>query len=261
MSHQPQENRQVHTRLLKCALELEESRAYWAHTDGAEAVTAQQAFDEYWFGARSLAWVVILLTNMRGRFDAFPAALKTLHRWPDMSPDVRRILCHWHLQLSDPLYRTFTGIYLVNRRSGPRLEITRDLVVNWVGQQGPERWTMPTRIQLASKLLSAAFSAGLVGTNRDPRPLLVPKVDDNALEYLMYLLRELQFEGTMLNNPYLASVDLQGTALEERLRNLPGIEFRRQGDLTDFKWHYGNLSEWADATFALHGNQPAGGGR
>lgn len=259
MNVHPQEVTQVHTRLLKCALEVEDSRAYWARTNGTQAVTAQQAFDEYWFGARSLSWVTILLTNMRARYDAFPSALQTLHRWSEMSPSVRRIICHWHLQISDPLYRAFTGNFLVDRRSGPRVEVTRDLVVNWVGQQGPKRWTMPTRIQLASKLLSAAYSAGLVGTNRDPRALLVPRVDDAALEYLMYFLREVQFEGTLLENPYLASIDLQGAALEDRLRNLPGLDFRRQSNLLDFGWRYVNLLEWAKANFALQGDHLSGG--
>jgi hypothetical protein len=245
---QPQEVTQVHTRLLKCALQIEEARAYWAHTDGTTTVTVQQAFDGYWFGARSLAWVEILLNNMRARFDAFPAALGILHRWPTMTPDLRRLICHWHLQLADPLYRAFTGEFLVARRAGPRPEVTRDLVVKWVGEQGPGRWTMATRIQFASKLLSAAFAAGLVAAKRDPRPLVVPRVGDEALEYLLYLLRELQFAGTLLENPYLASVDLQGALLEERLRKLPAFAFQRQGDLVDFGWRYANLTAWATAT-------------
>lgn len=250
MSRPATESTHLHTRLLKCALEVEESRAYWAHTDGSTAVTAQQAFDEYWFGARSLAWVETLLTNMRARFDAFPCALQTLHRWPAMPPDVRRLICHWHLQLADPLYRAFTGDYLVSRRRGPRAEVTRDLVVTWVGQQGPSRWTMPTRIQFASKLLSAAFAAGLVATNRDPRPLVVPRVSDEALAYCLYLLRAVAFTGTLLDNPYLASVDLQGADLEDRLRTLPGLTFRRQSTLIDVGWHHADLLAWAEATLA-----------
>ena len=57
MTTHPQEFTQIHTRLLKCALQIDESRAYWTYADGTTEVTAQQAFDEYWFGARSLAWV------------------------------------------------------------------------------------------------------------------------------------------------------------------------------------------------------------
>lgn len=81
----------------------------------------------------------------------------------------------------------------MNRRSGPRTEVIRDLVVAWVGERGAGRWTMATRVRFASKLLSAAFSAGLVASNRDPRPLVIPRVPNEALEYLMYLLREVQF--------------------------------------------------------------------
>ena len=258
MSNRPREATEVHTRLLKCALEIEDSRAYWAHADRTSA-TAQQAFDEYWFGARSLARIEVLLTNMRARFGAFPAALHVLHCWPHMSPDTRRIICHWHLQLADPLYRRFTGTYLVARRAGPRPEVTRDLVVGWVGEQGPGRWTMSTRIQFASKLLSAAYSAGLVTSNRDPRPLALPRVPDEALEYLMYLLRETAFEGGLLDNPYASSVGLDGRFLEDRLRALRGLGFKRQGDLIDFGWRHNTLRTWADVN--LSGGEPrlAGG--
>src|SRR5215831_1296777 len=166
MSERPREATQVHTRLLKCALEVEDSRAYWAHADRWASANTRRAFDEYWFGARSLSRIEVLLANMRARFDAFPPALEILHRWPHMAPDERRVICHWHLQLADPLYRAFTGEYLVSRRAGSRVEVTRDLVVVWVGQNGPSRWTMATRIQFASKLLSASFSAGLLATNR-----------------------------------------------------------------------------------------------
>jgi hypothetical protein len=166
-----------------------------------------------------------------------------------MSPDTRRVICHWHLQLSDSIYRKFTGDYLVTRRMGARIEVTRDLVVGWLGEQDVERWTMATRIQCASKLLSAAFSAGLVATNRDPRPVVIPRVPDEALEYLLYLLRGVQFDGTLLQNPYLASVGLDDSSLEERLRALPGLAFRRQGDLVDFGWRAPDLGAWAHARF------------
>jgi hypothetical protein len=247
MNGRPQEETQVHTRLLKCALEVEDARAYWAHTDGSIVATAQQAFDEYWFGARSLAWIRVLLINMRARYDTFPPSLAVLHGWPEMAPDTRRLICHWHMQLSDPLYRRFAGEFLVDRRQGPRAEVTRDLVVRWVGEQGPGRWTMATRIQFASKLLSAAHTAGLVATNRDPRPLVLPRVTDEALEYCLYLLRGADFAGSLLENPYLASVGLQGGVLEDRLRGLPGLRFARQAALVDFGWHYPDLTTWSAA--------------
>ncbi len=248
MTDRPAEASAVHTRLLKCALEIPDSRAYWTHAGNGKPVTAQRAFDEYWFGARSLPRVEVLLANMRARFDAFPSALLALRQWPEMSPNTRRLVCHWHLQLADPLYRSFTGEYLATRRTGSRPEVTRDLVVSWVGDQGPGRWTVSTRIQFASKLLSSAYAAGLVSANRDPRPVVAPPVPAEALEYLMYLLRETDFAGTLLDNLYLASVGLMGSVLDERLASLRGLEFRRQGDLNDFGWRHASLREWAEAT-------------
>jgi len=250
MSTGPSEATEVHTRLLKCALEVEDARAYWSHAGNSKPVTAQRAFDEYWFGARSLSRIEVLLANMRARFDAYPAALSVLHRWPNMSPDTRRLVCHWHLQLADPLYRVFTGHFLPERRGSARPKVTRDLVVSWVGDQGAGRWTISTRIQFASKLLSAAFSAGLIISNRDPRLLAIPRIPDDALEYLMYLLREVSFEGTLLDNHYVASVGLLDSSLEDRLANLAGMRFSRQGDLIDFGWRHADLAAWADANLS-----------
>lgn len=235
----------LHTRLLHCALEVEDARAYWSRTDGSTPATPREAFEQYWFGARSFPRIKVLLTNLRARFAAFPSALRVLHRWPHMEPETRALICHWHLQLSDPLYRTFTGGYLVERRDGGRPEVTRDLVVAWVGRQGESRWAASTRVQFATNLLSAAHSAGLVGSTRDPRPLRIPRVPDDALEYVLHLLREISFEGTLRVNPYLRSVGLEGASLDDRLRRAPSLRYRRQADLVDYGWLYPSLEAWA----------------
>jgi len=243
----PSETTAIHTRLLKCSLEVEESRSYWRHTsEHAERATPERAFEEYWFGARSLPRVKLFLTNFRARFDAFPTAFEALQRLSILDLESRRLICHWHLQLSDPLYRAFTGDFLRLRRDKPRPEVYRDAVITWVGDQGPGRWTMATRIQFASKLLTATLAAGLVSSNRDPRPLSFPAIPDGALTYLLYLLREVDFEGTLLDNPYLASVGLVGAALDDRLRGLEGVGYRRQGENRDLSWEFADLSAWVD---------------
>lgn len=248
MSERPTETRQVHTRLLKCALEIDDSRAYWQRWRPQPPISSQEVFDDYWFGAKSLARVKVLLTNCRARFDVIPKAIAALHAWPQMHPETRRLICHWHLQLSDPMYRGFTGALLPSSLQRGRLHITRVKVIDWVKDQGPGRWTTPTQIQLASKLMSSAYSAGLLGSNRDPRPLLTPRVPDEALAYLMYLLRGVDYEGTPLENPYLISVGLYGGELERRLARLPGFQLSRQGDLLNFHWAATGLLEWVEAT-------------
>ena len=262
MSQRPAEVDQFHCRLMKCGLEIEHSRAYWQRVGANGAVpTARRAFEEYWFGARSMARAEMLMAHLRTRYDAYPPALQVLKQWQNMAPDVRRLVCHWHLQLADPLYRAFTGQYLVGRHDETRTEVTRTLVVTWVEEQAPGRWRMPTKLKFASKLLSSAQSAGLVASGRDPRALLYPRVGDEALTYLMYLLREVEFAGTLLDNPYVASVGLRGSALEQRLRGLTAMRFLRQGDLLEFGWCYGSLTQWASATvLAAPANQQGGTG-
>ena len=248
MTDRPAEETRIHTRLLRFTLAVEDCRAYWEHVDPAAPVApSTQAFEEHWFGAKSQARVKITLANLHARFDAFPSALAALCLWRPSSPDTRRAICHWHTQLADPLYRAFTGEFLVQRRDGPRAEIDRDRVAYWVDEQQPGRWASATlQGGWASKLLTTAHDAGLVGATADPRPLTYPKVPDDALAYQLHLLREVEFEGTLTDNPYLASVGLTGGFLEDRLRGLDGVDFRRMGDLTDFNFHAPDLRTWAE---------------
>ena len=244
----PAEATDIHTRLLKCALIVPESRAWWQYVDpDSTEHPARQAFEEFWFGSKSQGRVKVLIANLRARFDAYPTALAVLQGWSDMDPESRTAICHWHLQLADPLYRAFTGDYLPERRMAARPEIRQDQVVSWVSQQGPGRWTMSTRIQFASKLLSSAFAAGLVAGRRDPRPLSFPRIPDAALAYLLHLLRGVEFEGTLTDNPYLRSVGLEGGILEDRLRALPELHYRRLADHVDIGWDFPDLASWAEA--------------
>lgn len=249
MSAPPREATDIHTRLLHCTLEVEESREYWRRAAGAEAPpSANQVFGESWFGPKSLERVKKVLSSLRARYNAFPPCLPVLAGWRGMDPDTRRLICHWHLQFSDPLYRAFTGVFLPARHAESRPSVTHAVTVGWVGEQVADRWNTATRVQFASKLLSAAHSAGLVASRRDPRSLTFPRVGDLPLTYLLYLLRGVQFEGTLTENPYLASVGLADPQLEARLWALGALRFRRQGDLIEFGWWYEDLLSWAAAT-------------
>ena len=249
MNARPREETKVHTRLLRFTLGTEDSRAYWEQVDPDDASPIiARAYEQHWFGSKSQARVETTIANMRARYDAFPDALEVLRTWRFMSPDTRRLICHWHLQLSDPIYRAFTGRFLVTRRGSLRAEIDRDLVVQWVEDEHPGRWAVSTRIGWASKLLTTAFDAHLVGSTKDPRPLRYPKVPDDALAYAMHLLRGIALEGSLVDNPYLASVGLSGGFLEDRLRSLPGITYGRMGDLIDFEFDAPDLRAWAEAS-------------
>lgn len=249
MSETQAEVTRLHTLLIQCALQVDESRTYWRHVDGSPRPTLlSEAFEGGWFGSVRQPFVKRLLANFRLRYDAYPVALRVLHQWREMTSEARRLICHWHLQLADPLYRRFTGEFLVARRDAMRVDVTRDVVTGWVEEQAVGRWRLTTCVQFASKLLSAAYAASFVGSNRDPRPLQLPSLDDNALTYLLYLLRDVQFAGTLIDNPYLASVGLRDDLLERRLQRLPALRFRQQGEVVEFGWQYSDLAAWAEAT-------------
>jgi hypothetical protein len=142
----------------------------------------------------------------------------------------------------------------------PASDVTRAMVVEWVGRQTGTAWKIPTRTQFATNALSSACAAGLVIGKRDPRSVTVPQVPNDALGYLLYLLREVEFRGTLLDNSYLASVGLVGTTLEDRLRSLPGIRFRRQGDLADFGWEHDSLAAWHASVVGVSPDMPLAAG-
>lgn len=242
----PAEVVDIHTGILRLALAVEESRAYWQHLEPGQPVAgrATLAFEQRWFGSKSMERVKYLLATFGGRYDAFPSAAAALHRWSSMDIATRQVICHWHMQLADPIYRRFTGDYLNQRRALSDPKIDRDAVLRWVKAEHPDKWSDATCVQFASKLLSAALEAGLV-SRRDPRTLPFPKVPDLALAYLLYLLRETRFDGTLTANPYLASVGLDEDSLASKARGLPGVTMRRMMGLVEFEWSHPDLATWA----------------
>ncbi|KJS39376.1 MAG: hypothetical protein VR70_08030 [Rhodospirillaceae bacterium BRH_c57] len=243
------ETTRFHNRLQKLALAVEESRLYWqaARPDLAPAEENRQAFAERWFGGKSAAWVAVLLTNFRARYGAFPEALEVLRQWRPADPATRRLVCHWHLQLTDPYYRRFTGEYLTDLRDRGGAEIDFDTVLHWVIETKPKPWQPSSCRQVASRLLAAASEAGLLSVAPDPRRVLTPHVPDEALGYILHLLRQTAIAQPLLANDYLGSVGLSGVFLDQRLRVAPWVRVQRMGDVVSAEWQYQGLRDWAEA--------------
>ena len=73
----------THTRILRLALGIEESRSYWEHVDPAVPAADRTllAFEARWFGSKSLERVRFLLANLGDRYDVYPEALAVLRQW------------------------------------------------------------------------------------------------------------------------------------------------------------------------------------
>jgi hypothetical protein len=243
----------VHSRMLRIPLVLEESRAYWEHwrLEIPKSLRSQIAFEERWFGSKSMARVRSLLSEFHHRFDSYPVLLKLLRYWCPSDLMTRQNICHWHTQLTDPIYRQFTGEFLDQRRSQPNAVVDRDLVSRWVIQRLGADWSAATVQRMSIALLTTSTAAGICSDEGNSRQLEFPKVTDAALVYWLYCLRGLSYEGSLLNNPYFTSVGLSGDFLEQRLRRIHGLTFSRMGDLYDFEWKYPDLLTWATDTLNL----------
>ena len=241
------ESLRIHTRLMQMALLVDESRTYWSHAaPGTSArALAQAAFEQHWFGSRSMARVKAMMGAFGERFDDWPAARAALHRWQPADPLTCANICHWHLQLCDPVYRAFTGTLLPQRRQHPEPSIDRAVVVRWLDELAPGRWTVPSRQRFANGLLTAAIEAGVLADGVGVHRLPVVRVTDEALSYLLYLLRETAFAGTLFDNPYLASVGLADERLDPRLLRAPGIIHHRVAGLHDLRYAHPSLEAWA----------------
>lgn len=227
-------------------LASEDCYAYWQNVDldVPAAERATQAFERRWFGAKSEARVRTLMGDMAQRFDAYPKVLAALQDWRPVPAALRPWICHWHVQLADPIYRRFTGEYLPERRSQGLSKVDRDAASRWVEQTFPERWSTSTTLKFGANMLSTAADAGIVAGRRDPRQLTLPAVPNAAVTYVLYLLRQVNFEGSLLDNPYLHSVGLDAEELPRRLASLPDVSYRRIGNAHDVEWPFDDLHGW-----------------
>lgn len=209
MTEQPilHEETSLHTGLLRLGLAVEQSRVFCSRA-GQESVTAillQQALREEWFPKASESRSRYLVQQLARRFP--PGYRRALSAPSELQAP---LVCHWHLQLTDPLYRLYTGDYLMERWSSPTQSVNLEGSSEWVRKQALTfGWRPNTVRRLASGLLSSATEAGLCRRGgRDDRELRLPQVGAQDKEYLTNLLER---AGVLTNRSgYLLPVGLGG---------------------------------------------------
>ena len=248
----PAETTEVHTRILRLALGIDEARAYWAHVDPAVPPGAARA--------PGLRAALVRREDARPREDAAPLPRRPVRRLPGGARRAPPLAPHGprhapgHLPLARPAHRPH--LPALHRRVPRRA----------AHAQGPEGGSpgggplaapdlartagrRPPIVQFASKLLSAASEAGLVSPKRDPRALLFPKVPDHAIAYLLLPApRRPPRRARSPRTPYVASVGLGDGFLDQRLKTIPAITLRRMGALVELDWAHPTLTAWAEAT-------------
>jgi hypothetical protein len=213
-----------------------------------EEQRAALAFRERWFGVKSEARVRTLMVNMIERFDRFPEALELLKSLGTVPAALRPWICHLHVQLSDPLYRGFTGELLPRRRDEGYTSIDRQAAARWVETLAPKRWSATTTLKFAANMLSTAVEAGILKGRRDPRTFALTAVPEAVLGYALYLLRTVEFAGSLGDNPYLRSLGVDRTMFPGALARVPGVTFRGLGNVQEVDWRYPTLAAWGSET-------------
>ena len=194
-----------HTGLLRLGLATAYSVAFWtrATEDLEVSEMARAAEEQQWFGEISSSRVRYVVRQLQKRFPYPTRELLGFQPRSDTSGDA--LICHWHLQLHDPLYRDYTSLYLLRCWSGPTTSVTIDETEKWVRTRPSARdWKSNTQRRMASGLMSAATEAGLLAkTGREERELKLPNVQFIDREYLEKLM---QLAGVDDADPYFASV-------------------------------------------------------
>jgi len=254
-NERPSESTTVHTRILRCMLALDDSYAYWQRVEANVPIgqRARVAFECRWFGTKSEARIRTMMTDMVERFDAYPEALALLHEVGPLAPHLRPFVCHIHTQLADPIYRRFTGEFLPTRRDQGQSTIDRDVVARWIDTLESGRWAANTCVKFASNLLATAADVGFVVGKKEPRKLVVPPVPDWVLGYTLYLLRDVQIEGSLESNPYLRSLGIDPDGFRRLGARVPGVHIAELGGVIDITWQ--------EASLRAFGQKYSGGNR
>ena len=207
-----------HTALLRLGLAAPQSILFWqrALDDLPLQQLCRQASEEQWFPELSKARSNYLVGQMEKRFPFPSRELLGFRARPE--PQQNLLVCHWHLQLSDPLYRSFCSNFLIGCWSNPTTSVSLEASTRWVEKQEiAHKWQASTIRRMASGLLSAASEAGLCSAKgRGERELRLPLVKPEDIDYLKALLDLAKARHHMPS--YLMSVgksDEQGEATHE----------------------------------------------
>lgn len=202
---------QEHTGLLRMGLEVDSSVTFWNQASPGESPSARhaRAISEGWFSRPSEARLKYLLTELGKRFpdDVLPA----LKSWKPEQESQSALVCHWHLQWSDPLYRAFCTDFWVSRWASPESTIDNHAVQGWLEKRGNHAdWSPSTTRRLASGLLSAATDAGLCkGAGKNLRELRVLQASPSSLDYLKaFLSQQSQDQRPVSEDPYLCGISI-----------------------------------------------------
>ena len=162
----------AHTDLLKVGARIQESKIYLQNRNFSisKEDTVSKAFSEKWFGFKSQTYVKRLISRFELRFSKFPEAFLLLRSWVEKInlKDFKNI-CHFHIQLTDPYYRWFTGVYLGNLIFLGYEEIPTESLISSFEELVTTPMSVKVKRTLALRLKTAARDCGILEGKTDKK--------------------------------------------------------------------------------------------
>jgi hypothetical protein len=240
-----------HLTMVNLPARIRETKAYIQNY--SEKMTRSElkkiAWDEAWFGFLGDRIFSVLISGLYNRFGQFPKLISVLKDWIDNGIEHYdfNLVCHLHIQLTDPYYRWLTGEYLPERLGAGLGSFNAEIIQPDFISYSTKELKANTFRRLLSNLLRSAVECGLL-SGKEHRHFETPIVSTRFFGYLVYTLQEFNFPmSDLCDSPYIKSI----CGEPEKLKRLL-LEGQYKG-WWEFNWdmnmftltpQYENISLW-----------------
>lgn len=200
------------TLIMKVGARLDETRIFLRNVDLLDDLKLQKekVWNEQWFGFLSEEMTERLVYANYQRFTQFPDLIQVIKNWMNKGLENHdfKLICHFHIQLSDPFYRWATGDYFYERYKDGFDDISSPILTKKLEEQFKNLKTLTTQSynRISRGILSSARDTGILKGKAD-KSFNTPLVSIEFLGYVIYSLQKFDFPFSELpNSPYIKSI-------------------------------------------------------
>lgn len=230
------------TTMMKVGARLDETRSYLNYFDinNDLKIQKEKAWNEQWFGFLPEQILETVVYSLYQRFGQFSLMTKVLKSWLNKGLDNHdfKLICHFHIQLTEPFYRWATGQYFSQRYNEAYDDIPSTVLAKQLEKAFMKEKDLSSQSyqRLAIGILSTARDLGLL-KGKAQKLFAKPLVSIEFLGYLIYTLQHFMFPFAELpSSPYIQSILRDESQLKRLL-----TEGQRK-NWWEFNWDHGLFS-------------------
>ncbi|MGK5091068.1 BrxA family protein [Deltaproteobacteria bacterium TL4] len=242
---------QAHTDIMRITARLEETRAYIRNFEET-ATTAElktRAWEGQWFGFIPESIFIRLMPALYNRYGQYPQLMEVLKKWLSLGLESHdfKLICHLHLQLTDPYYRWVSGQCLPSRYREGLYEINNTILVSLLKNEIAAELKSNSLQKLARNILTTIRDVGLLKGTQN-KSMTTPVVSVEFLGYLLYTLSKLGYPvADIPASPYIQSLfrdreTFQGLLAEGQRKNW--WEYNWGNQIFTLSFQYPDILTW-----------------